>query len=106
MSTSEEKYSEIRERVTNVLRNSTGLPVQKVKYAGSRMKGTYRESSDLDLQFSVQGDPSKDYVYPKVVDTIKSTLGHLVDVGTSGNVVKVWGTGFSIDLVLMKTYEM
>ena len=106
MSTNEEKYSEIKKRLANVLRNSTGLPVQKVKYAGSRQKGNYKESSDLDLQFSVQGDPQKDNVYPKVVDAIKSTLDHLVSVGTSGNVVKVWGTGFSIDLVLMKTYEI
>ena len=106
MSTNEQMYSEIKEKIANVLRNSTGLPVQKVKYAGSRKDGTYRKDSDLDIQFSVQGDPPKSVVYPKVVAAIKLTLGHLVGVGSTGNVVNVWGKGFSIDLVLVKTSEI
>ena len=103
----EQKYSKIKKKLENVVRNSSGLKVLKFDYAGSRRKGTHKKNSDLDLQFTVEDDPPKAVVYPKVVKAVvTSKLPYHADIGKEKKIVNIWGDDFTVDLALMKTDEM
>ena len=96
----EKMYSMIKKKLENVVRNSSGLKILKFDYAGSRKNRTHKINSDLDLQFTVEDDPSKAVVYPKVVKAIKLIPKYRVSIGKEENIVNIWGDGFTIDLAL------
>jgi len=87
--------------IANVLWNSN-LGVSKIAVAGSRAIGKQRLDSDMDVIFSVTGDPSKQEFYPKLINLMKSNFpNENVYPGSEYNVVHLnFQSGGKFELVL------
>lgn len=79
------------------------FPNIRTKIVGSRAKGTFERSSDLDFQMCFEGgQTTNEQIYPKVVSCLKEKLidkviagERVLDIreGGSGNVVNVFPEG-------------
>jgi len=98
--TYEEGYASFWRSLKNFLLHNSGFKVSGVARSGSRREGTHRDKSDLDVIFAIAGDPSKRDVYPALVERLKSSFNVNADIGSSYNVIKIWKTQISSDLVL------
>ncbi len=102
---SEQRYSAFYTSLKNFLYKNSGLPVRGVARWGSRTTGNHRDRSDLDVIFWIQANPSKESVYPGLVDKLKLVLKVNADIGRSYNVINIWKPGISCDLVLLMERE-
>ncbi|MHA1345416.1 MAG: nucleotidyltransferase domain-containing protein [Candidatus Heimdallarchaeaceae archaeon] len=88
------------------IRNSTGLSVSGVARAGSRRKGEYGDTSDLDIIFAVSGDPPRDDVYATLETKLKEGFPKAkVKLGSSENVVKMFMDDLEFDIVLRREID-
>lgn len=72
---------------------------------GSRQNGRHRDESDMDIIFSITGDPEKREIYPKLINKLKTVLNVEADIGTSYNVIKIRDAPLKVDLVLRTEKE-
>lgn len=98
----EEGYASFWRGLKNFLLHNSGFKVSGVARSGSRRAGTHRDRSDLDVIFAIAGDPQKTDVYPSLVQRLKSGFNVNADIGSSYNVINIWKTQISCDLVLLK----
>lgn len=96
----EQQYARFFRSLRNFLENSSGFPVIGVARTGSRTRGTHRDKSDLDVYFSVTNDPTKQQVYPLLVERLKKTLKVNAAIGKSYNVINIWKKDINCDLIL------
>ena len=101
----DQQYASFWRRIGNFLKNNSGLPVSGVARAGSRRRGDYNVDSDLDIIFSITGDPRKDQVYPELVKKLKDGLNVDAKIGSSYNVINIQKNNLEIDLVLLTEAE-
>ena len=100
----EQRYSALRESLGNFLRHNSGFSVSAASLMGSRRTGIHRDESDMDIIFTIQGDPPKTAVYPKLIEKLEQVVKVHAEPGTSYNVVKIKDGPLKVDLVL-KTEE-
>ncbi|KKL84689.1 hypothetical protein LCGC14_1962210 [marine sediment metagenome] len=97
----EQKYSAFYNGLKNFLNNNSGYNIGGVARWGSRTTGEHRDKSDLDVIFWIIGNPSKQIVYPDLIDKLKRILKVNTDTGSSKIVIKIWKEGISCDLRLL-----
>ena len=96
----EQQYSSLRKSLGNFLRNNTGFQVNGPALMGSRRIGKHEDESDMDIIFSITGDPPKTEVYPKLIEKLKAGLNADAFPGSSYNVIKFRKGPLKVDLVL------
>ena len=103
----EQQASTFAKKVDNFLHNSTNHPIHGVARQGSRKEGTHRDDSDLDMVFSIAGDPGRDEIYPDLIKKISKTLNVEAFSGEDGNVINITKGDLEVDLVLLRmdTFE-
>ncbi|MHA1647251.1 MAG: hypothetical protein ACTSVL_06740 [Promethearchaeota archaeon] len=103
----EQQASSFAKKVDHFLHNSTNHPIHGVARQGSRKEGTHRDDSDLDMVFSIAGDPERDEIYPDLIEKISKTLNVDASLGAHGNVINITKGDLELDLVLlpMSTFE-
>jgi predicted nucleotidyltransferase len=101
----EQQYSSLRKGLGNFLRENTGLRVSGVALMGSRRRGDHNADSDMDVIFTVAGDPSKDQVYPGLIDKLTRGMNVQARLGSSHNVIKIQKGDLKVDLVLRTEEE-
>ncbi len=91
-------YDDLSNTLNQHIRNC--FPNIDIWRAGSRGRNDFRRTSDLDLQFCVNGGPTtRADFYSRLIDCIKNNIsnfrGELIQVklGGSGNVVNVFPSG-------------
>ncbi len=97
----EQKYSAFYKSLKNFLYNNSGYKIGGVARWGSRTTGEHRDKSDLDVIFWIVGNPSKQSVYPDLIDKLKRIFNVNADTGSSYNVIKIWIEGIKCDLRLL-----
>ena len=92
--------------IVNVMKSSN-LKISKIAQAGSRAKKKHRPDSDMDVIFSVAGNPSQKIFYPNLMTVLKSNFSdEKVFPGSNYNVVHVdFKQGGKYDLVLLTETE-
>jgi len=92
--------------IVNVMTHQN-LNIAKIARAGSRAIQQHTPKSDLDIIFSVSGNPSKQSFYPKLIKVLKSNFPNdQVAAGGSYNVVHLYPSkGGKIDIVLLHTSD-
>ncbi len=102
MTPTDKYYQSKWKSVVNVMK-SQNLNVAKIAKAGSRARQQQTSKSDLDVIFSVSGNPSKQTFYPKLETVLKVNFPHdQVKLGTDKNVVHLFPSkGGKIDIVLL-----
>jgi len=74
--------------------------------AGSRRRGNHRNKSDLDIIFTVAGDPPKKNIYPMIASKLKEGFPNAyVEIGSSYNVINMQIDGLDFDIVLLSQEE-
>ncbi|HME50920.1 MAG TPA: hypothetical protein VKM55_01760 [Candidatus Lokiarchaeia archaeon] len=98
----EQYYKAKWRKVANVLWHSN-LGVSKIAVAGSRAVAKERLDSDMDVIFAATGSPSKQELYPKLVQLMKSNFPKdKVYPGGSYNIVHLdFQSGGKFELVLL-----
>jgi hypothetical protein len=86
---------------------NSGFGVAKIAVAGSRAIAKQRLDSDMDVIFSVAGSPSKQELYPKLINLMKSNFpNENVYPGSSYNIVHLdFNSGGKFELVLLTESE-
>lgn len=99
---SEEYYKSKWKKVVNVMIHQNSK-VSKIAPAGSRPKQQHTPNSDMDVIYSVSGDPSKENFHPELIKTLKSNFSQdKVYPGSNNNVVHIdFQTGGKFDIVLL-----
>lgn len=97
----EQKYSAFYNSLKNFLYNNSGYNIRGVARWGSRTTGEHRDKSDLDVIFWIFGNPSKQKVYPNLIDKLKKIMKVNANTGSSNNVIKIWKEGITCDLILL-----
>jgi len=100
-------YDRIEDEIITILIEC--YPNIEVKAVGSRARGDFTRSSDLDIRFYFNGTNStRERFYPRLIEVMMDELPNLngeriiYDIGTSGNVVRVRPErGGKVDLVLV-----
>ena len=95
----DQQASAFRERVKNIIKNHTGYPQSSVKFDGSRGDGSHTAKSDTDLNFTIQGNPSRDEVYEKLTKQFKAQ-GYNTQIKGGGRILTVSKEGFKADLAM------
>ena len=92
--------------IVNVMK-SQNLNVAKIAKAGSRARQQHTPDSDLDVIFSVSGNPSKQDFYSKLEKVLKDNFPNdQVSLGTDKNVVHLHPSkGGKLDIVLLDSNE-
>ena len=90
--------------VVNVMTHSN-LDIAKIAQAGSRTKQRQRLDSDMDVIFSVVGNPSKRDFYPILISILQGNFQYdRVYPGGNYNVVHLdFASGGKFDLVLLSS---
>ena len=103
----EQQASSFAKKIDNFLHKNTNLKIHGVAGQGSRKDGKHRDDSDLDIIFSIAEDPSRDEIYPDLIDKISKTLTVDASLGKHGNVINITKGDLEVDLVLlpMSTFE-
>ena len=88
--------------IVNVMTRSN-LGISRIAKAGSRAIQTHRPDSDMDVIFSVSGNPSKASFYPMLIRILKANFrSDQVYPGSNYNVVHLdFQSGAKFDLVLL-----
>lgn len=91
------------QKVVNVMKNSN-LKISRIAQAGSRAKKQESPYSDMDVIFSVAGNPSREGFYPNLIKVLKANFSEeYIYPGSNYNVVHLnFKTGGKFDLVLLK----
>lgn len=78
-----------------------------LSHSGSRARQQYTPRSDLDVIFSVSGDPSRESFYPRLIRVLQDNFPNdNVSPGTNYNVVHLYfRSGGRFDLVLLGSSE-
>ncbi len=97
----EQMYSAFYNSLKNFLYHNSGYNVGGVARWGSRTTGEHEDRSDLDVIFSIFGDPTKQKVYTDLIDKLKKILNVNANLGSDRNVIKIWKKGITCDLVLL-----
>ncbi len=97
----EQRYSAFYNSLKKFIYNNSGYNIRGVARWGSRTIGEHRDKSDLDVIFWIFGSPSKQKVYPNLIDKLKKILKVNANTGSSNNVIKIWKEGISCDLKLL-----
>ncbi|MFW9996703.1 MAG: nucleotidyltransferase domain-containing protein [Candidatus Odinarchaeota archaeon] len=83
----DEYYNAKKKKIFNVLKHQN-LKVSRVAVAGSRARQEQHPGSDMDIIFSVSGDPSRDDFYPELQDVVKANYPEAsVYPGENNNVI-------------------
>jgi len=101
----DQRYASFWRSLANFMRQNTGLGIGGIARSGSRKRGDYRPTSDLDVIFWIPGDPRKDQVYPDLVPKLKRILNVIASIGTSYNVINITKEKLDVDLVLVSEWE-
>ncbi len=103
---SKQFYDRLEGKIKDILkRNYSDIQFER---AGSRARENYRRESDLDIRFYFPTRRvTKEEIYPKIIELLKSQLPSLdgepimYSFGTDRNIVKIRpSNGGKIDLVL------
>ncbi len=88
--------------IVNVMKSSN-LKISKIAQAGSRAKKKHRPDSDMDIIFTVAGNPSKNNFYPNLMTVLKNNFPiEKIYSGSNYNVVHLdFRQGGKFDLVLL-----
>ncbi len=99
---SEAHYHRLWKSIVNVMTKSN-LKISRIAQAGSRALRTHRPDSDMDVIFSVTGNPSEESFYPRLISVLKSNFkADNVYPGSNYNVVHLdFQSGAKFDLVLL-----
>jgi len=74
--------------------------------AGSRRRGNHRNKSDLDIIFTVAGDPPKKNIYPMIASNLKYGFPRAhIEIGSSYNVINMKIEDLDFDVVLLTEEE-
>lgn len=99
----DQRYASEWRSIVQFMKNNTGFSLSGIARGGSRAKGDYRDTSDLDIIFSVAGDLSKQKIYPIVRSKLKENFPQAtVEIGSSYNVIKMSLGPLKFDIVLKK----
>lgn len=103
----EQQASSFAKKIDNFLHSNTNLKIHGVARQGSRKEGTHQDDSDLDMVFSISGDPSRDEIYPDLIDKISEILNVEASLGEHDNVINITKGDLEVDLVFlpMDTFE-
>jgi len=99
--TNDQRYSAFWRSLANFLRINSGFPVSGVARSGSRRRGIYRPDSDLDIIFSVAGDPPRSLVYPDLVTKLWKVMNVEAEIGGNYHVINIRKADLDMDLVLL-----
>ena len=82
------------------------LNVAKIAKAGSRSRQQHTSNSDLDVIFSVSGNPSKQNFYPKLEKVLKNNFPNdRVKLSSDKKVVHLYPSkGGKLDIVLLISF--
>jgi len=84
---SDDYYHSKWKKIVNVMKNSN-LKISRIAPAGSRAKRQHRPESDMDVIFSVSGNPSRNIFYPDLIKILRSNFPlERVYPGSNYNVV-------------------
>ncbi len=88
--------------IVNVLTHSN-LKVSRIAQAGSRAKRQHKPDSDMDVIFSVSGDPTRQSFYPDLIRVLERNFPHeKVYLGGNNNIVHLnFKKGGKFELVLL-----
>ena len=102
MTPNDDDYKSKWKSIVNVMKGQN-LNVAKIAKAGSRARQQHTSDSDLDVIFSVSGNPSKQNFYPKLEKVLKDNFPNdRVKVGSDKNVVHLYPSkGGKLDIVLL-----
>lgn len=102
----DQRYSSEWRSIVNFMKNNTGFLISGVAKAGSRRRGDYKDSSDLDIIFAVSRDPPKTEIYPKLEQLLKDNFPKAsIEIGRSYNVIKMSINSLNFDIVLRTKTE-
>ncbi|MFW9915983.1 MAG: hypothetical protein ACFFGZ_10285 [Candidatus Thorarchaeota archaeon] len=98
---SDQQYRAKWKKVVNVLKSSN-LGLSRVAQAGSRAIQKQRYDSDMDVIFSITGNPSKEQFYPKLIRVLEANFrDDKVYPGDEHNIVHLdFQSGEKFELVL------
>lgn len=103
----EQRYKSEWISIANFMENNTGFSLSGIKRGGSRVKGTHRDDSDLDITFSISGDPPKTEIYPVLLKKLKQNFpNNTVGTGSSYNAIKMSLGPLKFDIVLKKLADL
>ncbi len=102
MTPTDDYYKSKWKSIVNVMK-SQKLNIAKIAKAGSRARQQHTSDSDLDVIFSVSGNPSKQIFYPKIEKVLKHNFPNdQVSLGTDKNVVHLYPSkGGKLDIILL-----
>ena len=106
MTPTDDYYKSKWKNIVNVMK-SQNLNVAKIAKAGSRARQQYTSNSDLDVIFSVSGNPNKQNFYPRLEKVLKDNFPNdQVSLGSDKNVVHLYPSkGGKLDIVLLDSNE-
>ena len=106
MQNKDQEYARYWDTIRNILQNNISYKGVQIARAGSRVQGGWTDKSDLDIRFSLKGDPSKQSVYPELVRLLKQNIPKAnVEIGNSYNVINMSVDGLEFDIVLLTTQD-
>ena len=98
-----QRYKKLWKSLSNWLKNSSGWKIGGVAKEGSRRQGTFKNESDLDMDFWISEPYQKQKVYDDIIPKLrKSYKGSQVQKGRSENVIKFAYNGLKVDIVLLQ----
>ena len=102
MNPNDEYYKSKWKKVVNVMTHQN-LKVSKIATAGSRAKRQHTPDSDMDVIYSISGDPSRENFHPEIIKVLKANFSQdKVYPGDNNNVVHIdFQSGGKFDLVLL-----
>ncbi len=101
----DQRYASFWRSLANFMRQNTGLGIGGIARSGSRKRGNYRPTSDLDVIFWIPGDPDRDQVYPDLVQKFRHIFNVNANIGSSYNVINITKDELDVDLVLVSRWE-
>ena len=103
----DEYYDKKFRSIRNVFLNSLPYVVGEVSSDGSRERQTNRPDSDLDIIFSIVGDPSRGYCIPKITRILRDQFPNaIVKHGTNYVISMDFDNGGSFDIVLVSSAQL
>ncbi len=106
MTPTENYYHSKWKKIANVMKHQD-LKVSKIAKAGSRARQQQTPKSDMDVIFSVSGDPSRENFYPKLMKVLKNNFPNdQIYPGEHYNVVHLnFHDGGKFDIVQLKSND-
>lgn len=102
----EQRYKAEWNNIVNFMKNNTGFTLSGIARGGSRVKGTHRDDSDLDIIFSISRDPLKTEIYPILLKKLQENfLKNTIGIGSSYGVIKMSVGPLKFDIILKKLVD-